>query len=269
VLVIDENDEWRRVLRRGLSGCGYSVSLATTWQQGRDLARRKGPSAIVLEVLSTGGHGLRALSELRGVCPDAALLVCTSYGSIAAAVAAMRAGARDFLLKPTTPAYVAAAIEDILQARYGEGLPARAIRAAPMPLDRLHWEHIQRVLMECDWNRTEAARHLGIHRQSLQRLLKKVPALRERDAWTVPTDTASRRARVTPMDARVTPASNENRPDAETSLVSQQAGQVAGPCTGCTPAPCSTVDRGVAEAERQWMTGSSGGRTGPVLPGCS
>jgi two-component system response regulator RegA len=47
-----------------------------------------------------------------------------------------------------------------------------------MPLDRVHWEHLQRVLMECDWNVSEAARRLGIHRQSLQRKLRQLPVLR-------------------------------------------------------------------------------------------
>jgi len=182
VLVIDENETWRRALLRGLSGHGFAVAVAPTWRQGFDLFEREGARVIVLDLLLPDAHGLLAIRELRGLCPDSAVLVCTAHGSIAAAVAAMRAGANDFLVKPTTHDHVAAAIRTTLEGRRGEPRPARdAILATPMPLARVHWEHIHRVLMESDWNVSEAARRLGIHRQSLQRKLRKIPVLRESD----------------------------------------------------------------------------------------
>jgi two-component system, response regulator RegA len=47
-----------------------------------------------------------------------------------------------------------------------------------MTLDRVEWEHINRVLMECGGNVSEAARLLGLHRRTLQRKLSKYPAKR-------------------------------------------------------------------------------------------
>jgi two-component system response regulator RegA len=182
VLVIDESEPWRRALERGLSGHGFSVRAAATLTEGRDLVGREDVDVIVLDLLWTG-PGLRAVPELRAARPEAAMLVCTAHGSVAGAVAAMWAGAHDFLLKPISPEQVATSIERTIEALKG-GKPSfgHAVPAAPMPLDRVQWEHIQRVLMECDWNISRAARRLGIHRQSLQRKLRKVPGLRDHRA---------------------------------------------------------------------------------------
>lgn len=176
VLVVDSSHAWRRDLSRGLSQQGVSVSLAATLREGRHLAKREDVDAIVLDVLFPDGYGLRFLPELRCIRPDAALLLCTAHASIAAAVAAIRAGAHDFLVKPITPEHVAASIGHALAALQGGAPPTRSpILATSMSLDRVQWEHLHRILMECDWNISEAARRLGIHRQSLQRKLRQPP----------------------------------------------------------------------------------------------
>lgn len=181
VLVIDENERWRRMLGGSLPRHGFSVSLADTLSEGLELFRREQADAVLLDFVSPDGHGIRILPELRNLRPNVALVICTAHGSIAAAVSAMWAGAHDFLLKPTTADHVATSIRHALEALRGAH-PAlhAATPAAPMPLDRVHWEHIQRVLIESDWNISRAARRLGIHRQSLQRKLRKLPVLRER-----------------------------------------------------------------------------------------
>ena len=52
---------------------------------------------------------------------------------------------------------------------------AKPVVPAAQPLARVEWEHIQRVLADCDGNLSQAARVLGIHRRSLQRKLSKDP----------------------------------------------------------------------------------------------
>jgi two-component system response regulator RegA len=183
VLVIDDDPSWRRALAVGLPGHGLSVSLAASLSEGGEILRREHVDAVLLDFVWPDGHGLRILPELRELRPAAALLVCTAHGSIAAAVTAMWGGARDFLIRPTTAEHVATSIRSALQAGPRPALRA-ALPASAMPLDRVHWEHIQRVLIESDWNVSRAARRLGIHRQSLQRKLRKLPVLREPAAGT-------------------------------------------------------------------------------------
>ena len=93
----------------------------------------------------------------------------TGYGSIATAVESMKRGATTYLTKPVDADQIVAAFDGAAGAgrRAGTDVPTLA---------RVEWEHIQRVLADCDGNVSQAARLLGIHRRSLQRKLSKHPA---------------------------------------------------------------------------------------------
>jgi two-component system response regulator RegA len=99
------------------------------------------------------------------------MVVLTGYGTIATAVEAVRRGAINYLTKPLDADQILAAFEK-------EGEPA--ISSVPVDgtipsLARVEWEHIQRILHDCEGNISLAARKLGIHRRSLQRKLAKLP----------------------------------------------------------------------------------------------
>ena len=176
VLVLDRNETWQQRLRRGLVGHGFSVLGARSVREGKEIIEQWEPRGIVLDLALPDAHGLRLLPELRRRHPETALVVCTALGSIAAAVAAMRYGAKDFLLKPTTAEQVGASLRHALGGEQREKVPPEwTILPDPMSLDRIQWEHLQRVLLECDWNISEAARRLRLHRQSLQRKLRHMP----------------------------------------------------------------------------------------------
>ena len=85
---------------------------------------------------------------------------------IATAVAAVKAGAIDYLAKPVDA-------DDVIDALLatGSGLPPPP--ANPMSADRVRWEHIQRVFEQCNRNVSETARRLNMHRRTLQRILNK------------------------------------------------------------------------------------------------
>jgi two-component system response regulator RegA len=103
--------------------------------------------------------------------PAIPIVVLTGFGSIATALEAVRLGARDYLTKPVEP-------DQILLALRGErdrsGAPPET-EVEPASLDRVEWEHIQRVLADTGNNITRAAKLLGIDRRSLQRKLAKYP----------------------------------------------------------------------------------------------
>jgi two-component system response regulator RegA len=90
----------------------------------------------------------------------------TGYGNIATAVAAVKAGAIDYLAKPAD----ADDIERALLANAGQNPPPPE---NPMSADRVRWEHIQRVYELCGRNVSETARRLNMHRRTLQRILAK------------------------------------------------------------------------------------------------
>jgi len=106
---------------------------------------------------------VQALREARD---DARVIVLTGYGNISTAVAAVKAGATDYLTKPADADQVEAALLE-----RGEALTPPPDN--PMSADRVRWEHIQRVYEQCDRNVSETARRLRMHRRTLQRILAK------------------------------------------------------------------------------------------------
>jgi two-component system response regulator RegA len=125
----------------------------------------------VLDLKLGEESGLALIPELLEIRPELRILLLTGYASIATAVEAIKRGAWDYLAKPVDA-------DQVVQALRGGGHAdeeaAAPVFAAP-PLKRLEWEHIQRVLAECDGNISEAARRLGLHRRTLQRKLSKRP----------------------------------------------------------------------------------------------
>jgi two-component system response regulator RegA len=111
------------------------------------------------------GSGLDVVEALRDARADARIIVLTGYGAIATAVAAVKAGAVDYLSKP-------ADADDVVKALLAVG-DAPEPPENPMSADRVRWEHIQRVYEQCDRNVSETARRLRMHRRTLQRILAK------------------------------------------------------------------------------------------------
>ena len=119
-----------------------------------------------------GTSGLVLLPRLLELAPQSLIVVLTGYSSIVTAVEATRAGATNYLCKPAT-------IEEILAAFAGStSADNTPIASDPISVERLEWEHIQRVLHEHDGNVSATARALGMHRRTLQRKLQKRPVRR-------------------------------------------------------------------------------------------
>jgi two-component system response regulator RegA len=113
--------------------------------------------------------GLEVVRQLKAIDDSTAIVVLTGYGSIATALEAVRLGAMHYLTKPTDADRILAAFQHGLAAR------PRDLPTEPPSLARVEWEHLNRVLTDCDGNVSEAARQLGMHRRSLQRKLSRYP----------------------------------------------------------------------------------------------
>ena len=169
ILVIDDDPAFNRVLTRALAQRGFKVFGAQEPETALDLARAHEPEYVVLDLNIAGSSGLRLIEPLLGVNPDCRILVLTGYASIATTVDAIKLGATQYLAKP-------ADVDAILKALSAtEVVIDDTPSAAPMSVDRLEWEHIQRVLSENDGNISATARALKMHRRTLQRKLAKRP----------------------------------------------------------------------------------------------
>ncbi|KAF0178605.1 MAG: ActR/PrrA/RegA family redox response regulator transcription factor [Hyphomonadaceae bacterium] len=166
LLVLDDDAPFRTRLARALEGRGFEVTALGSVSEAIDFARSKPPQYAVLDLRLEDGTGLSVVEELHRRRPDCKVVMLTGYGNIATAVAAVKAGALDYLAKPADP-------EDVVKALLALPNDKPAPPENPMSADRVRWEHIQRVYELCGHNVSETARRLNMHRRTLQRILAK------------------------------------------------------------------------------------------------
>ncbi len=167
-LIVDDDRVFRERLARALRDRGFEVRSAANGEEALILAREESPEMAVVDLRMPGMSGLDVLRSLVAIDPATRVVVLTGYGSIATAVEAMRLGAANYLPKPADADDILAAFER------AEGGAANSPPEILAPsLARAEWEHIHRVMADCDGNISEAARRLGLHRRSLQRKLQK------------------------------------------------------------------------------------------------
>lgn len=170
ILIVDDDAVLRTRLSRAFADRGYDVRSAANHDEAVALARQESPEYAVVDLRLPGQSGLDIVRALSEIDPGTNIVVLTGYGSIATAVAAVRLGATHYLTKPADADEILTAF-----AARGSSPPIPAEEHATPSLARAEWEHIQRVLSDCEGNVSEAARQLKIHRRSLQRKLQKYP----------------------------------------------------------------------------------------------
>lgn len=169
ILVVEDDDAFRVVLVHALEARGYEAVGVPDGAAAIALARRDSPEMAVVDLRLPDRSGLDVVRELKAIDAATAIVVLTGYGSIATALEAVRLGALHYLTKPTDADRILTAFERGLAAR------PRDLAIETPSLARVEWEHMQRVLTDCDGNVSEAARVLQMHRRSLQRKLARRP----------------------------------------------------------------------------------------------
>jgi two-component system response regulator RegA len=167
LLVVDDNPTllgaYEREFRRR-----YRVVTASDSARAKQLALEHHPDIAIVDLLLGDHSGIVLIRELKAIDPEMYIVLVTGVGSMEIAVRAMRAGASDVVAKPVRGAELIRRLED------DDGADSDRVPETPT-LAMAEWEHLQRVLAECNGNVSMAARKLGIYRSSLQRRLKKPP----------------------------------------------------------------------------------------------
>ena len=174
LLVVDDDVAFRTRVVRAFQDRGFDVTGAGSYEDAMAAARVESPELALVDLRLPGKSGLDLVRDLRALDPTTTIVMLTGYGSIATAVQSVRLGAATYLTKPVDADQIQAAFDQ--PDRTSDDLPA----PPPQPLARVEWEHLQRVLADCDGNVSQAARLLGIHRRSLQRKLSKDPVRENR-----------------------------------------------------------------------------------------
>jgi CheY-like chemotaxis protein len=137
ILIIDDEENIRRVTRLSLQAAGYEVGEAADGERGLE-AFGDGSSwdAVLLDQRMPGMDGLETLQHIKDRQPEARVIMSTAYASIELAVDAMKLGATDFVRKPMTPEIVRNAVAAALskQPRVREAIPPSKTEVAAEPL---------------------------------------------------------------------------------------------------------------------------------------
>ena len=115
ILVVDDDQTIRTILEKVLTNEGYAVVSAISGEEAVALADREQPDMILLDIGLPGMDGIEALAQIRKDDPDMAAVMITAQGSIASAVAAMKAGAKNYVTKPFNTDELRLIIAEILE----------------------------------------------------------------------------------------------------------------------------------------------------------
>lgn len=172
LLLVDDDEMFRQVLAKALHKRGFEVMVASDVTQALSLAEASSPEYAIVDLKMPGQSGLVLVRRLKELDEATRIVVLTGYASIATAVEAVKLGATYYLAKPSAVDEIIAALDRT------EGDEAIMPSAQPLSVDRMEWEHIQRVLAEQEGNISATARVLNMHRRTLQRkLMKHAPPL--------------------------------------------------------------------------------------------
>ena len=166
LLIVDDDNPLRDRLSRAMEKKGFRVIQADSVKQGKIQAKNSPPAFAVVDLRLGDGNGLEVVKEIRRLKKNSRIIMLTGYGNIPTAVAAVKAGAIDYIPKPVDADDVENAL---LASPELKAIPPEN----PMSADRVKWEHIHRVFELCNRNVSETARRLKMHRRTLQRILSK------------------------------------------------------------------------------------------------
>ncbi len=167
ILIVDDDRTFCRVLSAALRRRDYEVITAHDVHEGLSEAKAWSPHKAIIDLRMPGGGGLELVSALAKQNPLISMIVLTGYGSIATAVDAIKRGAIHYLTKPVGADELLSAFD----ADHENPASNEVDTSEAATLDIVEWEHLQRVLVDCEGNISEAARRLNMHRRTLQRKL--------------------------------------------------------------------------------------------------
>ncbi|KTF67253.1 response regulator transcription factor [Sphingomonas sp. HT-1] len=167
LLIVEDDAVFARTLARSFERRDYRVEVLNGPEDVEAAALRLRPDRAVVDLRLGGSSGLACVKQLHALDPTTRIVVLTGFASIGTAVEAIKLGATNYLMKPANTDDIEAAFERV------EGDAETELKARPTSIKTLEWEHIHQTLADTNYNVSEAARRLGLHRRTLARKLDK------------------------------------------------------------------------------------------------
>jgi two-component system, response regulator RegA len=167
LMIVEDDAAFARALRRSFERRGYVVSVHSSLDQMADALRSGTPRFAVVDLKLDGASGLECVKLLHQTDPVTKIVVLTGFASITTAVEAIKLGASHYLTKPSNTDDIEKAFEK------HEGDSTAPLTERPTSIKNLEWERIHETLVDTEFNISETARRLGLHRRTLARKLEK------------------------------------------------------------------------------------------------
>jgi len=167
LLIVEDDPAFANALRRSFERRGYDVIACDRAEAIAPALEAVSPDFAVVDLKLTGSSGLECVKRLHQHDRTMKIVVLTGFASIATAVEAIKLGACHYLAKPANA--------DDVEAAFGReaGDSKMALSPRPSSIKTLEWERIHETLAETEFNISETARRLGMHRRTLARKLAK------------------------------------------------------------------------------------------------
>ena len=168
LLLVEDDEAFARVLRKSFERRGYSVISARSQDEMTQLLKSNNPTHAVVDLKLNGNtSGLSCVQALNAHNASMLIVVLTGFASINTAVEAIKLGACQYLAKPSNT--------DDIEAAFGHVAGSEPVELTnrTTSIKNLEWERIHEVLVETEFNISETARRLGMHRRTLARKLEK------------------------------------------------------------------------------------------------
>ncbi|MES1180137.1 MAG: response regulator transcription factor [Hyphomicrobium sp.] len=167
ILIVEDDTSFAKTLGRSFERRGYEVRLSSRADDAGTILDSFPARYAVVDLKLADGSGLECVKALHARDPEMKIVVLTGFASIATAVEAIKLGACHYLAKPSNTDDIEAAFHR------AEGDTSVQLGTRPTSIKNLEWEHIHEMLVETDFNISETARRLGMHRRTLARKLAK------------------------------------------------------------------------------------------------
>lgn len=172
ILILEDNEDFRSSLALEFEEKGFDVIAIENMTQ---IPNRTIDYAIV-DLRLKNDNGINCVEQIHENAPLCKIIMLTGYPSLATAIKAMKKGATNYLTKPIHMEQLEKALFEDENMHYENNkIPNAAFIPNSPSLAKHEREYIEYILAECGGNITNAAKKLGLHRQSLQRKLKKYP----------------------------------------------------------------------------------------------
>jgi DNA-binding NtrC family response regulator len=173
VLIIEDDANMRDMLAVSLQRREFDVVGSDSAATGLEALSASKFDVVVTDINMRGTDGIELCRNLSATHPELPVIVITAFGSMDTAIAALRAGAVDFLPKPFELEDLSGAIDKALTARLQGKTPTDGAQGDEkfITLDDLEKRYILRVVEALNGNRSLAAQTLGLDRKTLYRKL--------------------------------------------------------------------------------------------------